>query len=145
MVSPAPVSDQAVSGRHDRGRRWYATALLAGTIVLCASCAQQPGMVIFFKRDSADLDDAARGIVQQASVAARASPSGAVTVLGFASPETGTAESNKTLAQARAQSVADALVADGVPQARIRVQPWGAIPYGLTPSESRRVEIIVAP
>jgi cytochrome c oxidase subunit 2 len=100
-------------------------------------------MVIFFNRDSAALDDAARGIVQQANSAAQANPSATVQVLGFASPETGTAESNKALAQQRAQSVADALVAAGVPQARIRIEPWGALPYGLTPTESRRVEIVV--
>ena len=64
-------------------------------------------------------------------------------VLGFASPETGTVESNKALAQARAQTVADGLVAAGVPQARIHVEPWGAIAYGLTPMESRRVEIVI--
>jgi outer membrane protein OmpA-like peptidoglycan-associated protein len=58
-------------------------------------------------------------------------------------PETGTTEANKALAQARAQSVADGLVAAGVQQARIRIEPWGALTYGLTPIESRRVEIIV--
>ena len=73
----------------------------------------------------------------------KANPSARVLVLGFASPETGTAESNKALAQARAQTVADGLVAAGVPQARIHVEPWGAIAYGLTPTESRRVEIVV--
>jgi hypothetical protein len=30
-----------------------------------------------------------------------------------------------------------------MPQARIRLEPWGALAYGLTPTESRRVEIVV--
>ena len=107
------------------------------------SCAQPPRMVVFFNPNSATLDDAARGIVRDASAVAQAKPSATVWVLGFASPETGTVESNKALAQARAQSVADGLVAAGVPQTRIRVEPWGAISYGLTPTESRRVEIVV--
>jgi outer membrane protein OmpA-like peptidoglycan-associated protein len=101
-------------------------------------------MVVFFNRDSVALDGAARGIIQQASTASGANPSATVRVRGFASPETGTAEANKALAQARAQSVADGLVAAGVPQARIRIEPWGALLYGLTPIESRRVEIVVS-
>jgi outer membrane protein OmpA-like peptidoglycan-associated protein len=100
-------------------------------------------MVVFFSRDSVVLDNAARGIIQHAGTVALANPPAPVTVVGFASPETGTVEENKALANARAQGVADALVAAGVPRERIRVQPWGALPYGLTPTESRRVEIVV--
>jgi outer membrane protein OmpA-like peptidoglycan-associated protein len=101
-------------------------------------------MVVFFNRDSAALDDAARGIIQRASAASAANPSATVRVRGFASPEIGTTVANKALAQARAQGVADGLVAAGVPQARIRVEPWGALLYGLTSIESRRVEIVVS-
>jgi cytochrome c oxidase subunit II len=107
------------------------------------TCAQPTRMVVFFNPNSAGLDDPARAIIQQASAAAKANPSAMVQVVGFASPETGTAESNKALAQARAQGVADALVAAGVPQTRIRIEPWGAVLYGLTPTESRRVEIVL--
>jgi outer membrane protein OmpA-like peptidoglycan-associated protein len=100
-------------------------------------------MVVFFSRGSAVLDDAAHGIIQHAGTVALANPSSPVTVVGFASPETGTVEENKVIAGARAQGVADALVAAGVPRGRIRVQPWGALSYGLTPTESPRVEIVV--
>jgi cytochrome c oxidase subunit 2 len=117
---------------------------LAAALALCASCAQHPATVVFFKPNSASLDDTALAIVQQASSAARANSTAAVTVVGFASPETGTVESNKALAQARAQAVANALVAAGVAQERIRIQPWGARAYGLTPIESHRVEIVVS-
>ena len=113
-------------------------------LVLCASCkSTPPRMLVFFNPNSAALDDPARGIVRDASAVAQAKPSTTVWVLGFAPPKTGTAESNKALAQARAQSVADGLVAAGVPQTRIRIEPWRAMPYGLTPTESRRVEIVV--
>ena len=121
-------------------RRSFLFVLLCLALV---SCAEPQRMVVLFNPNSAALDDAARGIVRDASAVAQAKPSTTVWVLGFAPPETGTAESNKALAQARAQSVADGLVAAGVPQARIRIEPWGAIPYGLTPTESRRVEIVV--
>jgi len=96
------------------------------------------------KPNSASLDDAALAIVQQAGTAARANPMAAVTVVGFASPETGTVESNKALALARAQAVANALAAAGVAQDRIRIEPWGARAYGVTPTESHRVEIVVS-
>jgi outer membrane protein OmpA-like peptidoglycan-associated protein len=122
-------------------RRSFLSVALCLAVFACTGAP--PRMVVFFGPDSASLDDAARGIIQQASAAAKANPSAPVRVVGFASPETGTTESNKALAQARAQSVADGLVAAGVPQARIRIEPWGAIPYGLTPTESRRVEIVV--
>ena len=125
-------------------RRWmFLSVSLCLTVLLLPSCAQRPGMVVFFSRDSVVLDGAARGIIQDAGTVALANPSAPVTVVGFASPETGTVEENKALAGARAQGVADALVAAGVPRERIRVQPWGALPSGLTPTESRRVKIVV--
>ena len=103
-------------------RRPFLFVPLCLVLVLCASCkSTPPRMLVFFNPNSAALDDPARGIVRDASAVAKANPSATVQVLGFASPETGTVESNKALAQERAQSVADGLVAAGVPQARIRV------------------------
>jgi outer membrane protein OmpA-like peptidoglycan-associated protein len=125
-------------------RRSFLSLPLCLSLVPCAcTSTEPPRRVVFFSPNSAAVDDPARTIIQEASAAAKANPSARVLVLGFASPETGTVESNKALAQARAQTVADGLVAAGVPQARIHVEPWGAIAYGLTPMESRRVEIVI--
>ncbi len=100
-------------------------------------------MVVFFTADSAALDDAARAVVLQEAELARASPSSPVRVLGFAAPDTGTPAFNRVLAEARAQNVADGLVAAGVAQSRVRIQSRGAVPFEMMPTESRRVEIII--
>jgi outer membrane protein OmpA-like peptidoglycan-associated protein len=64
-------------------------------------------------------------------------------VLGFAAPDTGTAAFNRALAQARAQNVADGLVAADVEQGRVRIKSRGAVPFEQMPTESRRVDIVV--
>ncbi|HYZ31769.1 MAG TPA: OmpA family protein [Crenalkalicoccus sp.] len=98
---------------------------------------------VFFTQDSAGLDESSQATIAEAARAAAASPGAPVTVLGFAAPDTGTTAFNRTLAQARAQNVADALVAAGVPASRIRIQSRGAVPFDLVPTESRRVEIVI--
>ncbi len=123
--------------------------VLALPILLLAGC-MQPGpstraqtSVIFFVADSAGLDDPAQATIRQAAAIANANPSAPVAVRGFAAPDTGTAEFNKVLAQARAQNVADALVAAGVPKGRIQISSRGAVDYSLMPTESRRVDIVI--
>ena len=104
---------------------------------------QQPRAVVFFTADSAGLDAPARTVIANAAARANDSPGATVRVLGFAAPDTGTAAFNRILAQARAQAVADGLVADGVPQRLVLIQSRGAVPYEQMPTESRRVEILV--
>src|SRR3954453_5355277 len=102
-------------------------SLLIAVSSFVAGCvqpaAQAPAsrVVVFFTADSAALDDPALGSIRQAAEVPRENPSAPVQVLGFAAPDTGTTAFNRALAQARAQGVADALVASGVPSARIRV------------------------
>ncbi|HYZ64907.1 MAG TPA: OmpA family protein [Acetobacteraceae bacterium] len=122
--------------------------LLAAPIVLAACTAAPPSaparsVVVFFTADSAALDDPARNAVREAAGVARANPAGVVRVRGFAAPDTGTAAFNRSLAQTRAQAVADGLVAAGVPATRIRIESRGAVPYELMPTEARRVEIAI--
>lgn len=105
--------------------------------------ADAPRAVVFFTRDSALLDEAARQNIQAAAEMAQADPAVPVRVLGFAAPNTGTPAFNRTLSEARAQNVADGLIAAGVPRGRVRIQTRGAVPFTLMPTESRRVEIVV--
>ena len=65
-----------------------------------------------------------------------------VVVEGYADP-TGSAESNMTLSQSRAETVRDKLVSAGIDQSRIEVQAFGdtKMKYGRTDSRNRRVAV----
>ncbi len=128
-------------------RRLLMTAPL---LLALGACSTIEGLVgepaartfpLFFSEDSALLGDNARNIVATAVEAAKASPNAKVTVRGFASPDTGTAQFNRLLSEARARAVADALIAGGIPATRVGVEPRGAVPSHMFPTESRRVEI----
>ena len=129
----------------------YRRFAIAAPILLLAGCMQPAApsgqaaqtSVVFFVANSAGLDDPAQNTVRQAAAIATANPAAPVQVRGFAAPDAGTAEFNKVLAQARAQAVADALVAAGVPKGRIQISARGAVDYALMPTESRRVEIVI--
>ena len=65
-------------------------------------------------------------------------------MLGLAAPvaTSGSAEFTRLLANARAQAVRDAVIAFGVPRARVTVGERAPVPFELLPIESRRVEIV---
>jgi cytochrome c oxidase subunit 2 len=118
--------------------------LLLAVLVL-AGCATRPAgppphYVVFFEAWSAKLGEPALGAISAAADWAKQHPDSVVTVSGFADPEGGP-QANKDLSRLRAQVVADALVADGVPQGRIRRRAIGSVAYTLDSLESRRVEI----
>lgn len=123
--------------------------VLAAPVLLIAGCMPPAPSnlaqtsVVFFVADSAGLDDPALATIRQAAAIANANPSAPVQVRGFAAPDTGTAEFNRALAQARAQNVADALVSAGVPKGRIQIASRGAVSFSLMPTESRRVDIVI--
>ncbi|GAA0594808.1 hypothetical protein GCM10009416_36340 [Craurococcus roseus] len=126
--------------------------LLLAPVVLAAcqsrrsADASRPGPlpVVFFTDDSAAMGPEARAVVARAAEAARARPGVPVAVRGFTAPD-GVASPafSRALAEARAQNVADALVANGVPRDRVRVQPRPPAPFEMMPVESRRVEVHV--
>lgn len=130
-------------------RRLFLVAPFLAGLAACTQAPPAPAAadashaVVFFTADSAALDENARRVIQQASEVARSNPAAPVRVLGFAAPDTGTAAFNRALAQARAQNVADGLVAAGVARERVRIQPRGAVPFEQMPTEARRVEIAV--
>lgn len=131
-------------------RTILAAAPLLAPVVL-AACQSRRGAeasrtgplpVVFFTDDSAAMGPEARAVIAQAAEAARARPGVPVAVRGFTAPERpSSAAFSRALAEARAQNVADTLVADGVPRDRIRVQPRPPAPFEMMPVESRRVEI----
>lgn len=98
--------------------------------------------VVFFTTWSAGLDAPALAVVAGAARAALAQPAAKVTVTGSTDPD-GSAAANDLLSRLRAQVVKDALVADGVPAARIATRGVGIVPYSGSKLESRRTIIAV--
>lgn len=115
-------------------------------VALAAACAQgplPPTVTVFFTEDNAELDTDAQAVVRRTAAAAKEG-TGPVTVLGFAGPAGGAAY-NRALSERRAQHVADLLERYGVARGRITISGRGPVPYEQVATESRRVEIIVAP
>ena len=115
--------------------------LLAGLAGCAAAPAEPigPTYVVFFTPFSADLDNAALGVVADAGRAAQAAPGHRIVVTGYAD-RLGPADTNQTVSKLRAQVVADRLAADGVDRGRIALRPRGSV--GGDPGvESRRVAI----
>ncbi len=96
---------------------------------------------IFFEAWSALLEEPAQVALREAADRIKANPRVPVLVVGYADPR-GSAEANMTLSRLRARVVADALIANGVPAARLRIIYRGATP-GFESLESRRVEVRV--
>jgi outer membrane protein OmpA-like peptidoglycan-associated protein len=98
--------------------------------------------IVFFTGSSAQLDDAAKAVVVGAADWAKRHPDMPVVVASYADPY-GSAQANAAFTRLRAQAVIDALVADGVPPARIQRQDIGSVGFQLDAQESRRVEITI--
>ena len=123
-------------------RRLAVFGLLLAGLAACATTPAEPlgpTYVVFFTPFSADLDDAASGVIADAGRAAQAMPGHRVVVAGYAD-RLGSADANQTLSKLRAQVVADRLAADGVERGRIVLRAKGSV--GGDPGvESRRVGI----
>ncbi len=106
--------------------------------------ANGPGraFIVFFQEWSAGFDEPALQTIALAAAAAKADPSAAIAVTGYADP-LGSVQANIYLTETRAQVVTDQLVADGVSPSRIHQHAAGKVPYQLTSQESRRVVITV--
>lgn len=119
--------------------------LLLAALGLPAACVAPPGdaprTVVFFAASSAALEDGAPDVIRDAAERARVNPGLPVRVLGFAAPQAGVGDTNRTLAQARAQAVRDALEQAGVAPARLSIGTRVPVPFEQQPNESRRVEI----
>ena len=143
----------------------FSKAALSGALLALAACTDTPAPVvaaapppvavaaptapvdpnralpIFFEPWSAALDDSSRMALGEAAERIKANPRVPVLVIGFADPR-GSREANTMLSRLRARIVADELIGNGVPTARVRILYRGPTP-GFASVESRRVEVRV--
>jgi OmpA-OmpF porin, OOP family len=107
----------------------------------------QTTFTVFFPWDSAELTPEGGQIVQSAAGAFKSGPPITVQVTGY-TDTSGSPAYNQRLSERRAQSVASALVQDGVPQAALAVSGQGQndlrvpTPAGVREPQNRRVEIV---
>ncbi len=114
---------------------WLVLALSA-----CAPFGSSgPPYIVYFQERSAQLDDQARSLIALVAQRANAEPAVPVNVIGY-TDSAGSPPADVQLSQQRAQTVADALVANGV--AANRLVRTGRGQTGTDPGvASRRVEI----
>jgi outer membrane protein OmpA-like peptidoglycan-associated protein len=97
--------------------------------------------LVYFQERSAQLDPQARDVIALAAKRANDDPNARVDVVGY-TDSAGSPPADVVLSQQRAQTVADALVANGV--AANRLVRIGRGPTGSDPGvASRRVEITI--
>lgn len=120
--------------------RLGAVAAFCIAVTIAPAHAEDRTIVVYFTEWSAQIDDPATGVIQQAAELSRHGGDGLVTVTGFADT-TGSTEAAKLLSATRAQVVVDALVRDGVPSSRIQKAANGATDFVQSPTESHRVTI----
>jgi OmpA-OmpF porin, OOP family len=122
--------------------------LLPGVAIASAASAQTapnaetPRFLVYFEEFSANLSDEAKTVIADAAKRARESGAKAVVVQARASA-TGTAETNKYLAQTRSSIVTDQLQADGIARTMIRQEPIGQTGSSDPTVYNRRVDIIL--
>ncbi len=100
--------------------------------------------LVYFDEFSAFLSNEAKTIIADAAKRARASGARRIVVQARASA-TGTAETNKFLAQTRSSIVTDQLETDGIARAIIHQEPIGQTGSNDPTVTERRVDIIVEP
>jgi outer membrane protein OmpA-like peptidoglycan-associated protein len=134
-------------------RAWHPALILTALVVATPANAQtvpsatnQGGarFLVYFDEFSAFLSDEAKTIIADAAKRARAAGARRIAVQARASA-TGTAETNKYLAQTRSSIVTDQLEADGVARTMIRQEPIGQTGSNDPTVTERRVDIIIEP
>ncbi len=126
-------------------RLWW--LMLAGPgLVACAAAgapgADTPRYLVYFGESSANLSPEATAII--ADAAKRARDSGAQTIVVEArASATGTAQTNRKLAETRSSIVADQLQADGIARAMIQQVPIGQTGSNDPTVAERRVDIVI--
>jgi outer membrane protein OmpA-like peptidoglycan-associated protein len=125
--------------------------ILAVLVVATAASAQtapnatnQTRFLVYFDEFSAFLSNEAKTIIADAAKRAREAGAHRIVVQARASA-TGTAETNKYLAQTRSSIVTDQLEADGITRAMIRQEPIGQTGSNDPTVTDRRVDIVLEP
>ena len=110
-------------------------------LLALAGCAGRQEFTVFFPERSAALDEPAHQVIAGAARQAQQDPAAPVNVIGY-TDSAGSPQADVILSQRRAQAVAGALVADGVPSSRLARTGRGQT--GGDPGlASRRVEITI--
>jgi len=118
-----------------------ATAANAQTVANTPN-SELPRFLVYFDEFSANLSDEAKTVIADAAKRARDSGAKAIVVQARAS-STGTAETNKYLAQTRSSMVTDQLEADGVARTMVRQEPIGQTGSNDPTVYNRRVDIVL--
>ena len=119
-------------------------ALLLLALSSCSglmNSAPEKTYVVFFTERSTTIDGAGLKVIADAARESKASPAKPVTVLGY-TDSVGSAAADQTLSAERAEVVAEALIADGIPSATVRREGRGQT-HEDPGVASRRVEIAV--
>jgi OOP family OmpA-OmpF porin len=121
-------------------------ASAAASAQTAPSAANQGGarFLVYFEEFSAFLSNEAKTIIADAAKRARETGAHRIVVQARASA-TGTAETNKYLAQTRSSIVTDQLEADGIARAMVRQEPIGQTGSNDPTVTERRVDIILEP
>lgn len=119
--------------------------LLLWLVLVLSACSvfgsSGPPYLVYFQERSAQLDPPARTLIALAARRAGEEPASPVDVIGY-TDSAGSPPADVLLSQQRAQAVADALVANGVPAGRLVRTGRGQT--GDDPGiASRRVEITI--
>jgi len=116
----------------------YAVPVLSGCTLFAPS---EPPYMVYFQERSTELDAPARRLIALAAKRASDQATAPVNVIGY-TDSAGSQTADVKLAQQRAQTVADALAANGVAANRVVAEGRGQT--GDDPGiASRRVEIII--
>jgi cytochrome c oxidase subunit 2 len=118
--------------------------VLAGCTAAGAPGADAPRYLVYFDEFSANLSPEAAAVIADAAKRVRESGARAIVVEARASA-TGTAQTNRKLAETRSSIVADQLQADGIPPAIIQQVPIGQTGSNDPTVAERRVDIIIKP
>ena len=102
-----------------------------------------PRYEVFFLEGSSQLQDTTYGTISEAASHAVHGPIRPVHVIGY-TDRAGSPQADFALSKTRADKVAMALVADGVPPDRIVREAHGPV-GGATHVQRRRVEVVVGP
>ena len=134
-------------------RYWGLVTILTALVIPTAPSAQTapsaanqngPRFLVYFDEFSAFLSDEAKTIIADAAKRARETGAHRIVIQARASA-TGTAETNKYLAQTRSSIVTDQLEADGIARTMIQQEPIGQTGSSDPSVYNRRVDIIVEP
>jgi OOP family OmpA-OmpF porin len=104
--------------------------------------SELPRFLVYFDEFSANLSDEAKKVIADAAKRAKETGAKGIVVQARASA-TGTAETNKYLAQTRSSIVTDQLEADGITRSIIHQEPIGQTGSSDPTVYNRRVDIVL--